>query len=118
MRKGLNRQIGVTVLGLMLFAAAVQADTTETRYFAATLSPANEVPAVTTESGSAEVLVTVFARRNDAGATISGIVYYDINYNLAQQVTFNNMHIHVGAAGENGPTRFNAALNTSNITAS
>ncbi len=99
---------------LVLFAAPLFADSFETRYLRANMSPANENPPVTTEAGSAQATLTVVARRNDAGAIISGTVYYDIDYNLAQPVVFNNMHIHVGAAGVNGPTRFNAGLGGTN----
>ena len=104
----------ILLSALVLFAAPLFADSFETRYLRANMSPANENPPVTTEAGSAQATLTVVARRNDAGAIISGTVYYDIDYNLAQPVVFNNMHIHVGGAGVNGPTRFNAGLGGTN----
>jgi uncharacterized protein (TIGR03437 family) len=102
------------VLSAFVLAAPLFADSFETRYFRGNLSPANETPPVTTEAGSAQATITAVARRNDVGAIISGTVYYDIDYNLAQPVVFNNMHIHVGGVGVNGPTRFNAGLGGAN----
>jgi uncharacterized protein (TIGR03437 family) len=100
---------------VILLTASALADTTETRYFRGNLSPANETPPVTTEAGSAQATITAVVTRNDAGAIISGTVYYDIDYNMAQPVVFNNLHIHVGGPGVNGPTRFNPNITGANV---
>jgi uncharacterized protein (TIGR03437 family) len=97
---------------LIALPAALLADTLETVYFRGNMSPANEVPAVTNESANAtgRATITFHLRRNDAGAIVSGVVDFDVDYNFPVPVTVRGLHIHEGVAGVNGPIRIDTGL--------
>lgn len=95
-----------------LLPVPLAADTLETVYFRGNMSPANEVPPVTNESAAATGRATIafHLRRNDAGAIVSGVVDFDVDYNFPVPVTVRGWHIHEGAAGVNGPVRIDTGL--------
>jgi len=106
------------VLATALFlAAALRADTTETRYFSAALSPANETHAVTGAAASGQATMTLFLRRSDAGAILSGTVYFHVHYNFGSAVTVTGLHIHQGGAGVDGPIRIDSGITDTNTVA-
>jgi len=97
--------------GLVLFGASAYADTLETVYFRADMATANESPAITGLTASARAILAAHIRRNDAGAIVSGVVDFDVDYNFADNDgTFTGLHIHDGAAGVNGPVTINTGL--------
>jgi uncharacterized protein (TIGR03437 family) len=102
---------------LLFFTALSSADTTETHYFAASLSPANESPPVAGVTASGEAIITLFLRRSDGGAILSGIVYFDVDYNFAAAATVTGLHIHGGGAGVNGPILIDTGITSSNTVA-
>ena len=74
------------LLLMLLFSlpGTLLADTLETVYFRGNMSPANEVPPVTGESANATGRTTIVfhVRRDNAGAIVSGVVDFDIDYNF------------------------------------
>ena len=99
---------------LTLFAVSLSADTVETVFFRADLSPANQVPPVTGVSASGRATIAAHVRRNDAGEVVSGVVDFDVDYTIAGSVTVNGMHIHLGAAGVDGPIFIDSGIRSSN----
>ena len=101
------------VAGLALFAGNALADTLETVFFRADMTTANESPAITGLNASARAIIAAHIRRNDAGAIISGVVDFDVDYNFTDaDGTFSGLHIHDGSAGANGPVTINTGLAT------
>ena len=92
------RKRGTLFVTAFLFAATVVADTTETRYFSGSMSPANESPPIVGVNASAEGTITLVLRRDDAGSIVSGTVYFDVDYSFAQSATVSGLHIHQGGA--------------------
>ncbi|MBZ5726258.1 MAG: CHRD domain-containing protein [Acidobacteriia bacterium] len=86
------------------------------------LDPANETPPVTGLSATATTQVPIFVVRNADGTIAAGTVVFDVNFRgFPANTTFNNMHIHQGAAGVNGsPVIFSGLDNNANkvVTAS
>lgn len=76
--------------------------TSETYFYKANLSPANEVPAIAGSTASASVLVTLDITRDSSGNITSGAVLFDASYLFPGGTTFSGFHIHTGRAGENG----------------
>ncbi|HWQ53195.1 MAG TPA: CHRD domain-containing protein [Bryobacteraceae bacterium] len=74
------------------------------------MSPANEVPAITTLDASGLSHVRVITTRDRQGAFTSAQMLFDLNYRFPEQVTFTGFHIHTGAAGVNGPIIFNTGI--------
>src|SRR3954468_19469858 len=73
--------------------------------FVATLSPANEVPAVTgaEASGSGTATVTMVTTKDSAGNVTAATMTFVVNMlNFPAGTTISNSHIHVGAAGVAG----------------
>ena len=97
---------------LAMFAANAYADTLETVFFRADMLTANETPApITGLNASARAIMAAHIRRNDAGAIISGVVDFDVDYNFVDNDgTFTGLHIHDGAAGVTGPVTINTGL--------
>ncbi|HEX9597565.1 MAG TPA: CHRD domain-containing protein, partial [Anaerolineales bacterium] len=97
---GKRGSLFVTVL---LFAATVVADTTETRYFSASMSPANEVPPATGVTASGQATITLVVLRSDSGSVVSGVAYFDVDYSVSypspEGVILTGLHIHNGPAG-------------------
>lgn len=104
------QRIGMVLGILVLFSAALRGDTTETQYFSAAVSPANEEPAITGDNSSGQAIITAVVRRNDSGNIVSGTIYFDVNYTFGGPVTITGLHIHQGGAGINGPIRFDTGI--------
>lgn len=98
-----------TLTLLVLSALSLCAQRTETVYFRAALSPANEVPAVNINaSGAATIRAHIV--RNATGEIVSGSVDFIVNYTFPGAITFTGLHIHRGVAGENGPVTINTGI--------
>ncbi len=83
---------------------------TDTVRFQTLLSPANEVPAITsTATGPGSF--TAFPIRDGRGAVEGAVVVFDVNYRMPGATTFTGLHIHNGAAGVNGPVSIDSGLN-------
>src|SRR5687768_5187378 len=116
MRRSTLKDYGTFAALVFVFSTcALLADTTETRYFAATINPANESPPVVGVTASGQAIITLFLRRSDAGAILSGTVYFDVDYNFAAAATINGLHIHAGGAGVNGPIPISTDLDDSPV---
>jgi hypothetical protein len=84
-----------------LSATALFAETSETHYFRAILSSANEVPAVSVvASGNATIVAHIV--RNDSGAIVNGSVDFLIGHTFPGRASMQGLHIHAGAAGSPG----------------
>src|SRR5690242_9572171 len=94
---------------LVFSAAAVLADTAETVFFRAVMLPANEVPA-TNFNGSAVATIGVHVVRNDANQIVSGSVDFTVKVSSGAAATATGLHIHSGAAGQNGPVLISSGL--------
>lgn len=81
-------------------AASAAGQTVDTVILRAALSPANEVPPVTGVQASGSATVYLHLSRT-AGAITSGVVDFDVSYDLAGSATFVGLHIHEGPAGQN-----------------
>jgi uncharacterized protein (TIGR03437 family) len=102
----------------MLCAGSAFADTLETVFFRADMTTAGESPAITGLNASARAIIAAHIRRNDAGAIVSGVVDFDVDYNFTDaDGTFSGLHIHDGAAGGNGPVTINTGLATADAIA-
>lgn len=88
----------------------------EMRVIRATLDPANEVPAVTSDGKGSGNLVFL-ATRDANGNVNAGTVTFETNYSFGSPVTFSGWHIHTGAAGVNGAVVINSGLATTNADA-
>jgi len=96
-------------LGLAMATPAF-AQSSQTFYVKAKLSPDNEIPVIPglSSTGSARARVTV---NRDAGGTItSGVVIFDVSYQFGRSVTLTGFHIHSGAVDANGPVVINSSL--------
>ena len=81
----------------------------ETYHFRPTLSPSNEVPAITsTATGTG--WITIRVRRDANGAIASGTVNFDVNHAIGQGDTITGLHIHRGIAGQNGPVELDSGV--------
>jgi uncharacterized protein (TIGR03437 family) len=113
MKRSAMKYCGTFAAAVLLFsAAALRADTTETRFFSGAMSPANEAPPVVGVTASAQAIVTLVVQRNPSGTIVSGTVYFDVDYNFAAAATVNGLHIHQGGAGVEGPIRIATDLDT------
>ena len=87
---------------------------TDRMSFPVTLLPANEVPAVTGVDAAGPALFTAHTVRDNFGAVVGGVAVFDLNYRLKGEVQFTGMHIHDGAAGQNGLVTIDSGLNKDN----
>ena len=84
----------------------------ETYHFRPDLSPANEIPRVTsTATGVAWLKVGV--NRDASGVITSGSVTFDVDYNTGSATTFTGLHIHRGSSSVNGPVVIDSGLSAS-----
>lgn len=98
-----------TLTLFVMSAVSLLAQRTETIYFRAAMSPANEVPAVNINaSGTATIRAHIV--RGATGEIVSGSVDFIVNYTLPGAATFTGLHIHRGPAGENGPVTINTGI--------
>jgi uncharacterized protein (TIGR03437 family) len=77
--------------------------------FQVTMSPANEVPALTLEA-STPAVVSAYTVRNSEGAAVAGTVVFDTNPRFPAGTQFTGLHIHDQVAGQNGPVTIDSAL--------
>src|SRR5262249_53501103 len=83
----------------------------ETYHFKTNMSPANEVPAITTADTAATGWVTAQMLRDANGNLTGGNVTFDVNYTNTGSVSFTGLHIHYpGPAGTNGPVVINTGI--------
>ncbi len=82
---------------------------TDKMEFQMSMSPANEVPPVTTVA-SAPSRIEVRTIRNPDGTVAGGVVIFDTNPRAPQGTTLVAMHIHDQVAGVNGPVSIDSAL--------
>jgi uncharacterized protein (TIGR03437 family) len=91
-------------------AAPVWAQSAETRFYRAIMTPQNEVPAITGLDARGTATIVAHAVRNAEGRIVSGSVDFHVNHRFAVSVGFTGLHIHSGAAGTNGPVRIDTRL--------
>lgn len=109
------RTLCVLVCALMLAPLTLSADTFETHYFQASLSPSAETPApITASMASGSSLVRIHIRRSDTGGFLQAAVDFDTTVTVVQEQNLTNMHIHRGAVGVGGgvviDSRFGTAI--------
>lgn len=96
----LNRWIAV--LALCTAPLSLQADTLETVYFRANLSPAQEVPQVEAPFTSAKSIITMHIRRDTAGVIVSAVADFALDYDVPTPALATGLYIHKGSMGANG----------------
>jgi hypothetical protein len=111
--KHISNIIFYIVIGLLILGKAVPsmlAQTSQTFYIKAKLSPDNEVPPITglDANGSARVKITV--DRDTGGNITSGVAVFEVGYQFPSAVTLTGFHIHSAAVGVNGPVVINSGL--------
>ena len=75
------------------------------------MSPNNEVPAIPGLNASGFGAVTVYGSRMPNGTVTSAEVIFDTTYTgFSEGTNFTGFHIHLGAAGTNGPVTINTGL--------
>ncbi len=83
---------------------------TETTLFPISMSPANEVPAITGYDASGIGNIDVRSIRDGSGNIIAARVGFDVNYRFPGAATFTGMHIHDAKAGVNGAVTINTGI--------
>jgi uncharacterized protein (TIGR03437 family) len=83
---------------------------TDRMTFQTNLLPANEVPPATGLEAAAPAQFTLHTVRDNSGAIVAGVAVFDVDYRFPGQVEFTGMHIHDGAAGENGLVSIDSGL--------
>lgn len=109
------RTLCVLVCALMLAPLMLSADTFETYYFQASMSPSAETPApITASMASGSSLVRIHIRRSDTGGFLQAAVDFDTTLTVVQEQNLTNMHIHRAAVGVAGgvviDSRFGTAI--------
>ena len=97
-------KIAIPFLALLL-VVPLAADTVETVYLNAPLSPIKEVPSLAGMDAEGGATVQLHLQRDDDGALISAFVTFIVQVRPAEPDALLAIHIHEGAAGENGPIR-------------
>ncbi|NOT59015.1 MAG: CHRD domain-containing protein, partial [Acidobacteria bacterium] len=100
--------IGSIVALCLLTAVSAQA---ETLYALVRISPANEVPPITTLDATGGMLVIIDVQRNSVGAITGARMSFLGTVQFPGNVIVQGLHIHEGVAGVNGPVRFDTGLN-------
>lgn len=103
----------VCVLGAVGCANDVTAPSNLQLVFTAQLSPANEVPPVTSaeSAGRGSVQITIDVVRDGAGAIASGTANFHFQLSgFPDSISLVGAHIHTGAAAVNGAVRVNTGL--------
>jgi hypothetical protein len=111
------KRLSFVVLGFALFAAGCSdssnpnnASNANTPTFTATLSPANEVPAISNveNTGSGNVTVTFNVTRDSSGNVTAGTATFVVTLTgFPANTPINIAHIHAAPAGTNGGIVFN-----------
>ncbi len=78
------------------------------------MSPANEIPAITGSNASGTAAITVFRAFNSSGQASSGLVIFEIDYDLTQRYTVTGLHIHRGFANENAGVVVDTGITAAN----
>jgi len=98
---------------LLLFSAALCAQTADIYFFRAVLLPSNETPPVSINAkGIGDVRLHVV--RDSSQKVISGSVDFIAHATFPADVTVTGMHIHSGAAGVAGPVTITSGLTAGN----
>ena len=110
---------GLVVSGCSKSSTSPSTTTTAPPKFTATLSPANEVPAITNAdasgSGTATITMTVF--KDSAGNITTATADFAVSLTgFPAGTALTGAHIHPGAAGTNGGVIVNTGLTTGEIT--
>lgn len=110
---------------MLVFAAAACGKSTPTApsaspapRFTATLSPANEVPAVTNAdaSGSGVATITLNTTKDAAGNITAATADFQVNMSgFPAGTTLTGAHIHPGAAGTNGAVVWSTGITSGEI---
>lgn len=98
---------------LLFVAATLLAQTSETVFFRAVLSPGNEVPPVTGLNAGGSGTVVAHLVRDASGQVVSGSVDFNVNYSFPGAVNITGMHIHRGTATESGPVTIGSGVSGS-----
>ena len=100
------------LVGLLVFAASLFAQTAETIPFRAIMLPSNEVPAIAINaSGAATIWLHVV--RDAQGNVTSASTDFNVTYQFPADVKVTGLHIHKGKAGENGPVTIDSTIKSS-----
>jgi uncharacterized protein (TIGR03437 family) len=83
---------------------------TERTLFPISMSPANEVPAITGYDASALGNIDVRSIRDGSGNITAARVGFDVNYRFPGAAIFTGMHIHDAKAGVNGAVTINTGI--------
>jgi len=87
---------------------------TDRMSFPLTLLTANEVPPVTGLDIRIGARFDAYVIRNNDGPIVAGLAVFDAGYQMPADVQFSAMHVHDGAAGENGPVTIDSGLRATN----
>ncbi|MEO5926303.1 MAG: CHRD domain-containing protein [Bryobacteraceae bacterium] len=87
-----------------------QLEDTVVNSYQISMTPANEVPAVTGLDASAIAKVSVYSNRNAAGNAVSGTVVFDVMHAFPASTAFTGLHIHTGGATVSGPVSINTGI--------
>lgn len=91
-----------------------QLDATLMTVHMARMSPANEIPAITGSNAFGTAAISVFRGFNGEGRATSGMVMFEVDYDLTQQYTLTGLHVHRGFANENGPVVVDTGITAAN----
>jgi len=111
----------VVSTALSIAATRPAPQTTETATLTATLSPANEVPAITSadSTGKGDVTVTLKITRDAAKAITAATAEFQVNLSgFPAGTAISAAHIHRGAASANGGPVVNLGLKAGDVTLS
>jgi len=89
---------------------------TELVRFPVSMSPANEVPAITGLDATAVGNVWISALRDAAGAITAAHFTFDVNARFPGETRFTGLHIHDGKLGANGGVTINSGLAATDTT--
>ncbi len=87
-----------------------QVDATLVSQFITKLSPANEIPAITTSMAAGASAITVVRGFDGQGKFNSGSVTFEVDYNYGEQTTVTGLHIHQGGADVNAGVVINTGI--------
>ncbi|MDX2152515.1 MAG: CHRD domain-containing protein [Bryobacteraceae bacterium] len=82
--------------------------------FQVRMLPSNEFPPITGLDAAGQGGVTLHTLRDSSGAVVAGVVVFDVNYRFPGETTFTGLHVHNGAAGVNGPVRWDTGITSAN----
>jgi len=83
---------------------------TERTVFPVSMSPANEVPAITGYDASGAGLIDVRSVRDNTGNVLAARVGFDVNFRFPGATEFTGLHIHDAKAGVNGAVTINTGV--------